>query len=284
MLRRLRSFVGLLRESLREFLRDDCPRLAAALAFYSLFWLPALLVLLVAAAGLVTEGRAVEDYLLGELAEWVGPRGASVIRAVIANIAATPFPGGSTTIGVLSLLVGATGALAQLQAALDRAWGVPARRRRARLGRFFARRALALVVLLGLWGVLMLALALRAALTRFGDVLVRWLTSDRLRELLLGLDGLLFLAASTVGCAVLFRILPDASVRWRHVGVGALTSALLFAAGKTVVGTVLGAGGFVSLTGAAGSLALVLVWVYYSALAVLFGAELAHVWARRHGG
>jgi membrane protein len=143
---------------------------------------------------------------------------------------------------------------------------------------------LALIVLLGLWGVLMLSLAVRAALTGFGDVLVRWLSSEWSRELLLGLDGVLFLAACTVACAVLFRILPDARVRWRHVWVGAVTSALLFTAGKAVVGTVLGAGGFVALYGAAGSLALVLVWVYYSALAVLFGAELAHVWARRHGG
>ncbi len=281
---RIGRFVGLLRESLREFLRDDCPRLAAALAFYSLFWLPALLVLLVGAAGLVGDPRAVEDYLLGELAGWVGPRGAGVVREVIANIATTPFPGGSTTIGLISLLVGATGALAQLQAALDRAWGVPLARRRARLLRFFVRRALALVVLLGLWGVLMMSLAVRTAIAGFGDVLVRWLSRDRSSELLLALDGVLFLAACAVACAVLFRLLPDARVRWRHVWVGAAASALLFTAGKAVVGTVLGRGGFVAAYGAAGSLALVLVWVYYSALAVLFGAELAHVWARRHGG
>ncbi len=284
MLRGVGGFLGLLRESSKEFVHDDCPRLAAALAFYSLFWLPALLVVLVGAAGLLSEDAAVEEYLLAELAGWVGPRGVEVVRRAIANIAATPFPGGSTAIGVLSLVVGATGALAQLQAALDRAWGVPAGRRRARLRHFFARRVLALIVLLGLWGVLMLSLAVRAALTGFGDVLVRWLSSEWSRELLLGLDGVLFLAACTVACAVLFRILPDASVRWRHVWVGAVTSALLFTAGKAVVGTVLGAGGFVALYGAAGSLALVLVWVYYSALAVLFGAELAHVWARRHGG
>ncbi|MGH9464114.1 MAG: hypothetical protein ACRD0X_00605, partial [Thermoanaerobaculia bacterium] len=99
MLRAVGRFFGLLRESLREFVHDDCPRLAAALAFYSLFWLPALLVLLVGAAGLVTEGGAVEDYLLGELAGWIGPRGVAVVRGVIAQIEATPFPGGSTTIG-----------------------------------------------------------------------------------------------------------------------------------------------------------------------------------------
>jgi membrane protein len=283
-LRRLFRFLGVLRESLWEFFRDDCPRLAAALAFYALFWLPALLVLLVGAAGLVSEGSAVEDYVLGELAGWIGPRGVAVVRAVIARIAATPFPGGSTTIGLVSLLVGATGALAQLQAALDRAWGVQASRRRVRVGRFFVRRALALVVLLGLWGVLMLSLAVRAAVAGYGEVLVRWLSSDRSRQLLLWLDGILFLAACTAACAVLFRVLPDARVRWRHVWVGAFASALLFTGGKALVGTVLGRGGFASLYGAAGSLALVLVWVYYSALAVLFGAELARVWARRHGG
>lgn len=283
MVRRLGGFLGLLREALWEFFRDDCPRLAAALAFYALFWLPALLVLLVGAAGLVSEDAAVEEYLLGQLEGWIEPRGVAVVRSVIAGISATPFPGGSALIGVVSLLVGATGALAQLQAALDRAWGVVATHRRARVGRFFARRLLALVVLLGLWGVLMLSLALRAALTGFGDALIQRLSSALSRDVLLALDGAIFLAASTVACAVLFRILPDARVRWRHVWVGALASALLFAAGKTVVGSALGGGGFGSLYGAAGSLALVLVWVYYSALAVLFGAELAHVWARRHG-
>ncbi len=284
MLRPLWRSFGLLREAIREFFRDGCPRLAAALSFYSLFWLPAMFVLLIAAAGSISERTTVEDYLIAQISGWTGARAAAVVRGVIDAIVATPFPGGSTTVGVASLLVGATGALAQIQAALDRAWGVPPSRRRKWVARVLGRRLLALLVLLVLWAVLMLSLALRTTLTGAGDFLERWLPPGRTSEVLLWLDDAVTLGASTVACAVLFRILPDARVRWRHVWAGAFVAALLFTAGKTLVGSVLGRRGFMLVYGPAGSLALVLVWVYYSALAVLFGAELAHVWARRHGG
>jgi membrane protein len=278
----LRSLPSLAVATVYEFFSDDCSTMAAALSFYSFFSLPALLTLLLTLVGMVTDPAQVQQAIVGQAGGLIGPQGAQQVATIIENTQRSKHALQlATTLSLVQLVLGATTAFAQLQAALNRAWGVKPDPHRNQIGVFLVKRVFSFGVVITVAFLLLISLGLSAVLAALGDRLTARL----------GIPAQLLELVSTVGSfavvallfAVMFRYLPDARIAWRDVRAGALGTALLFVLGKVAIGLYLGRSDPGSVYGVAGSLAIVLIWVYYTSMIVLLGAEFTKLWARRHG-
>ena len=280
-----RSAWTIAKKTLSEFQRDDCMQLAAALAFYTVFSLPPLLVLVIAVAGVQFGEDVVQGRLQQEISAVVGPEAAEQVHTMVANASDSLSEDGSvltTLLGAAALIFGATGAFAQLQKALNRAWNVKPDPQKSGVLSFLVKRALSFGMIVGTGFLLLVSLALSAVLSALGESLQEFIPFLPLNVSRM-LDVALSLIVITALFAAMFRILPDARVGWRDVFTGAVATACLFVIGKTLIGVYLGRSNPGSVFGAAGSLALVLLWIYFSAVFVLLGAEFTQVWARRTG-
>lgn len=264
----------------KEWKRDDCLQWGAALAFYAVFSLAPILIIIFAVAGLVLDENIVQERIFEETEALLGSQGAEFISGLTDRAMAT---GGSTLaigIGAIVLLVGATGAFAQLSIALNRIWGIRATPKRGWL-RLIKKRVLSLGFVLVVGLLLMISLLADAALSVVAGSLdahgagLKGLVSVLSRVVLLGLAALLF--------ALVFHYLPDARISWRSVWPGAILTALLFEVGKFLFRFYIGHAAVASEFGAAGSLVLILVWVWFASQIVFIGAETNQVLARRRG-
>ena len=278
---------SVLSQTFREFLEDECPRLAAALAFYTFFALPALLVVIVYVAGLLLveqiDQKAIASRLQSHFEETIGSDGAKQIMAILHNATRGKHSGSGVIVGSLMLLLGASGALQELQSALNRAWRVEPDPAKGGVRQFLLKRLLSLVLLLGIAVLLIASVMIGLGLAKFGVWIdahhTDWLSSRFIGWLHTGLSLVIF----TILFAALFRFVPDAKVDWSDVWLGAITTTLLFWIGQWALGVYLAWSKPTSAYGAAGSLALVLLWMYYSAMIFFFGAEFTHVLAKRGG-
>jgi membrane protein len=277
MRKRISALLGLLREAGLEFLEDRGPRLGAALAYYTTFSLSPLLLLVVALAGLVFGRQAAQGQLIQQIQTLVGEQGGAIIQTMLAS-AARPQAGIlATIVSVVALLFGAAGVFSQLQDALNTVWEVQPKPGRGLAG-MIRDRFLSFTMVLGTAFLLLVSLVVSTLLV----ALTRYLGADA------GLIGhLVNFAASflviTLLFAMIYRFLPDARIAWSDVWLGAAITSLLFALGKLLIGLYLGASAVASTYGAAGSLAVLLIWLYYSAQIFLFGAELTKAYADRYG-
>ncbi|HBB31146.1 MAG TPA: ribonuclease BN [Cyanobacteria bacterium UBA9273] len=272
--------VELLKETVEEWQKDKASNLAAALAYYTIFSLAPLIIIAIAIAGAIFGEEAARGEIVGQIQGLVGTDGAKVIETAIEN-ANQPNTGSiASLISVVVLLFGASGVFAQLQDALNTIWEVQPKPGRAIKG-FVRKRVLSFSIVLGIGFLLLVSLIISAALSAVNsytqdllpgaDVLwwfVNWVIS-------FGIITLLF--------ALMYKFLPDVKISWNDVWIGAIITALLFTLGKFVLGMYLGKGSFGSTYGAAGSLVIVLAWVYYAAQILFFGAEFTQVYARRFG-
>jgi len=272
----LRALVEITIRTVDEFLEDGAPRLAAALAYYLLIALAPLLIVVVTLAGRLFEQAEVRNSLIATAYNVFGEAGATVVNQILLQVSA-PASGTATTtavIGTLIALFGASAAFSQLQAALNIAWGI--RPRPESFGHMLRRRGWAFLAVLIIGMLLVGALVLSSGLAR---LLGSWVPT------LSGLTWATEKGVSFLGTAllfgILFTVLPDRRVDWRDTVVGALVTALLFTVGSAALGAYVGRSSVASLYGAAGSVAVVLVWLYYSTQVLLFGAEFTHVWSAR---
>jgi membrane protein len=277
----VKRWLGMARQVFADFGRDEGTGMAAALSYYTVFSLPPLLVLLVTALGAVIGPGEVERLVTGRLGAALGP-GAAQLREILAH-AERPGTGLAGALGVAGLLLGATGALVQLQGALNRIWEVRPDPRQGGVRSFITKRLLSFGMLLTLGFLLLVSLVISTLLEAFGDVISGLLPGSISGFLLRTLASLISLAVVAALFAVLFRYVPDARIAWKDARIGGLVTALLFTLGKFVLGLYLGRSDPGSAFGAAGALALLLVWIYYSAIILLLGAEFTQVWAREHG-
>lgn len=274
------AWFTLARDTLRDFFDDKAPRLGAAISYYTLFSLAPLLVIALAIAGLFFGAEASQGRLTGTLEGLLGPQGAEAVEGMIerANRPGTGLV--AALLGVLALLFGASGVFGQLQAALDTVWDVKRKKGRGVMG-FVKDRFFSFAMVVGVGFLLLVSLVVSAALSAVGDVLRAGLPGGELLwqvvnlVVSLGVTALLF--------ALLFKVVPDVEVSWRDVLVGGLFTAVLFTVGKLLIGLYLGRGSVGSVYGAAGSLVIVLLWVYYSAQIFFLGAEFTQVYAERYG-
>lgn len=270
----------ILKDTVTAWSHDKVPRHGAALAYYTVLSLVPLLVVIIAIVGLIFDPEVVQGYLLEQIGRLVGPQSADAIKEMIQR-ASEPSTGiVATVVAAGTLLFGASAVFAQLQDSLNSIWGVEPKEGRGLWG-LIRDRFISVAALLGTGFLLLVSLALSAALAAFGNWFGGWLPAPEM--VLHGVELLISLAVITGLFAMIFKVLPDAQVAWSQVWIGAALTAVLFTIGKFAIGLYLGKSDVGSAYGAAGSLVIVLIWVYYSAQILLFGAEFTQVYANRVG-
>jgi membrane protein len=268
-----------LKRILRDFSEDECSVRAAALAYYTVFALPPLLILLTLVVGLFWDPAQVQQAFEQQFASLVGDEGGRAIREMLTR-ADRQGSGGiiASTLGVAALTFGALGAFMQLQGALNRAWEVKPDPKQGGVRRFIAKRILSIGMILAVAFLLIVSLAASALLSALGTRM-SFIPEPALHVA----EVTLSFAVITLLFAAIFRFLPDAEIAWRDVWTGALVTSLLFVVGKFVIGFYLGRSSPGDAFGAASALAVILVWIYYAGMIVLFGAEFTQAWAEQRG-
>lgn len=268
-----------LKRILRDFSEDECSVRAAALAYYTVFALPPLLILLITVVGVFWDPAEVQRSLELQFSTLVGDDGGRAIRDMLMAVE-RPGAGGpiTTGLGIGALLFGAIGAFMQLQGALNRAWEVKPDPKQGGIKRFIAKRVLSAGMILGVAFLLIVSFAVSALVTALGSSM-QFIPAPAFHALDLASSFVVI----TVLFAAIYKILPDAEVQWRDVWAGAIVTSTLFVVGKFAIGFYLGRSAPGDAFGAAGALAVILVWIYYAGMIVLFGAEFTQAWAERRG-
>ncbi|HUJ13790.1 MAG TPA: YihY/virulence factor BrkB family protein [Thermoanaerobaculia bacterium] len=275
------KYLRLFRKTFQEFSEDKATRLAAALAYYTIFSVAPLLVIAIAIAGLFFGEAQAQHAIVSQLKNFMGDSGVAAIQQMLQN---QHEHGGSSIAliaGFVILLFGATGVFVQLKDALNTAWNVPEGKTAGGIKGFIKTRLLAFGMVLGIGFLLLVSLAIDAAISSLGAVAFADLPGGA--GIWQGMQLIVSFVVIALLFAAMFRLLPDTHVEWRDVWFGAFFTSLLFIIGKYLLGLYLGRGSVGSSFGAAGSLVVLLVWIYWSAAIFLFGAEFTQVYARAHG-
>ncbi len=273
-----RSLRAELAETFRNWNLHGASTQSAALAFYTIFSLAPILVVVIAVAGALFGADAVRGQIYREFRGVMGEETASFVQGVLQS-AARHGSGLAAVVGTATLLVGASAVFVQLQESLNVVWAV-APRPGAAFTTLLKKRLLSFALVLGLGFLLVVSLVLSAALTAFGSLAERRFALPE--NLLTVANGVVSYLLVMLLFAMVYRVLPDVRLAWREVWTGGAVTALLVAAGKALIGLYLGHTTTASTYGAAGSLVVILLWVYYTSLVFLFGAELTRVHSRRH--
>jgi membrane protein len=275
----MKKYLTLFKQTFSEFGADKAPRLGAALAYYTIFSIGPLLLIAVAMAGIFLGQEAAQGKISAELGRVFGSTTAKSVEEMI-QAAAKPKAGTlATIVGVITLFFGASGVFGQLKDALNTIWNVEPKKAGGAMG-FIKERFLSLAMVLGIGFLLLVTLIFDAAISMMGGYLGRFVGGE---PLLHAMELVVSFALSVVLFACIFRFLPDLRIAWRDVWLGSVFTALLFVLGKWGLGVYLGKAAIGSSYGAAGSLVILLVWVYWSAQIVFLGAEFTQVYARTFG-
>ena len=276
----IRGFGSLLGSTVMAFFSDDCSSMAAALAFYTFFSLPALLTLVLTFLGRFTDPQHVQQAIIDQIGGQIGRSAADQVTTIIKNAHFGGSGSVATLLSIAVLVFGATTSFAQLQSALNKVWGVKPNPRLNQLHVFLKKRIFSFGVIITVAFLLLVSLALNTLLSAVGTRYASSAAPTMLYQLVTSLIGFIAIAGLF---AVMYRYLPDARIAWCDVRAGAAMSALLFTLGKLAIGVYLGRVNPGSVYGVAGSLAVVLIWVYYTSMVVLLGAEFTRLWAQRYG-
>ncbi len=277
----LKTVISLLKETFTQWQEDKAPTLAAALAYYTVFSLAPLLIIVIAIAGLVFGADAAQGQIVTQLQSLIGKDGAQTIQELILK-ASEPKSGMiATLVGIATLLWGASNVFTNLkEEALNTIWNVSPPPGRGIWG-FFQDRVLSFAMILGIGFLLLVSLVISAVLAAVSY----WLNG--LLHLPVGIWQIVDFAISfgvvTLLFALIYKLLPDVDLAWNDVWIGAAITSVLFTIGKSLIGVYLGGSGIASTYGAAGSFVIILLWINYSAQILFLGAEFTQVWANRYG-
>ncbi len=277
----LRELGGLMKAAAAGWVADYAQSMGAALAYYTMFSIAPLLLIVISIAGLVFGEDAARGEIFGQLQELLGAPGAMAVQGLLQSVRQPTESVPATIFGVAVLLVGATSVFGELQDALDRIWRAPVRDRTSGLWSLLRARLLSFGMILGIGFLLMVSLVASAAIS----AIRKWwrpVFSDWT-----GIASVVELASSfaliTIVFAMIYKTMPRVSIAWKDVWIGAAVTSVLFTVGKFGIGLYIGRSGIASGFGAAASLVVLLVWVYYSAQVFLFGAEFTWAYAHRFG-
>ena len=265
----------------QAWVADYAPSMGAAISYYTMFSLAPLLVIVIAMAGALFGREAVQGLIVAQLSGLIGNEGAKLVEGLVASASDTDRGLVAGLISLVVLMIGATTVFAELQSALDRIWHVPESKKPSGIWAILRARLLSFGLILGLVFLLMVSLIVSAAVaalgTWMGGLMPGW-------EILLQvINTLVSVSIATLLFAMIFKLMPSTAIGWRDVGVGALVTAVLFEIGKLLIGLYLGKSGVTESFAAAGSLVVLLAWVYYAAQIFLLGAEFTKVYADEHG-
>jgi membrane protein len=277
----LRSLGALFKAAAVNWVDDHAQSMGAALAFYTIFSIAPLLLIVISVAGFFFGEDAARGEIYGQLNELLGSRGALAVQGLLESARRSTDSTLAAAMGLLFLYIGATSVFAELQEALGRIWRTPQPQPVNGLWKLLRARLLSFGLILCIGFLLIVSLAFSAALAALGRWLdpsfSGWLTWARVAQFSLGV------VMMTAVFAMIYKIMPRVPIDWRDVWIGAAVTSLLFIMGKYLIGAYIGHAAVTSSFGAAASLVIVLLWVYYSAQIFLFGAEFTWVYAHRHG-
>ncbi|HKP64450.1 MAG TPA: YihY/virulence factor BrkB family protein [Polyangiales bacterium] len=277
---RLTDIASVLKATVVEWIDDNAARVAASLAFYTLLSMAPMVILSIAIAGVALGEESARAQILQHAGSFIGPEAAGALDAVVASASKSQSGVVSTIVGLVVLLVGASGVFGELQYALDTIWGVKPKPRRGVMG-IIKERLFSFSMVIGVAFVLLVSLVVSAVLSALGSYMADALPGGALLWQAINLAA--SLGVITVLFALIFKVVPDVEMRWRDVWVGSFVTAALFNVGKYALGFYLGRSTVASSYGAAGSVVALVVWVYYSSQLVFLGAEFTQVFARRFG-
>jgi membrane protein len=277
----IKSVWSLIRETFQEWSQDKATRMAAALAYFTIFSMAPIIIIVIAVAGMIIgDNELIRQQILTQVEETVGAQAAGTVGTIIDQVAQPESTIWATIIGVGALLLGATGVVIQLQDSLNTIWEVKPREDRGIKG-IIRDRVLSFAMILGLAFILLVALVINTFLSVAINFIDDFLPGGGVIWQIVSFVISLLVISIVFG--MIFKILPDVEIQWSDVTIGALVTAVLFMIGMQVLSLYLGGGAIASTYGAAGSLVVILVWVFYSAQILFFGAEFTQVYARRHG-
>ena len=271
----------LLKETGGKFAQDNPMNYSASIAFYTIFSLPGILIVTVAILGAFYDEKLVQSELFYQIRLLLGEQSADEIEKILANAEQSGETTVARTVGIITLLFSATTVFVSLQEALNRIWGLKAKPEREWL-KFIMNRLLSLAMIISMGFLLLVSLVVDTLLVMFKNYISGYLLG--IPTFFLDAFNIFFsLALVTFIFGLIFKVLPDAKIKWKDVGVGAFITTLLFVIGKFLISFYLGSSSLGSTYGAAGSLVLLLIWIYYSSTILLIGAEFTFVYSRNIG-
>jgi len=271
---------GVIKTAVSGWIDDYAQSMGAALAYYTMFSMAPLPLNVISIAGLVFGDEAARGEIFSQLEGMLGASGALAVQGLLESVRKPSESVTATVFGVVLLLIGATSVFGELQDALDRIWRAPVRAGQSGWWRLVQARLLSFGMILGIGFLLIVSLVASAALAAlqkwWGPVFSDWAAASII-------EVVLSFLVTTVAFAMIYKIVPRVRIHWKDVWIGAATTSLLFTVGKLLIGVYIGRSGIASGFGAAASLVVVLVWVYYSAQIFLLGAEFTRAYAHKFG-
>jgi membrane protein len=278
---KLKAAWELLKLTFAEWMNDNTFELSAALAFYTIFSIAPVLLIAVGVASFFLAPDTATDQIVGEMEKMIGVQGANAVRQVIESSRGFGKGLWAVSVGIVTLVTGATAVFGELQSALNQIWDVKAKPDRGVLMSFVIDRLRSFSIAICVGFLLLVSLVISALISGLQNYMNHWLPGVPWVWQMANTASSFFVVA--VLFAAIYKFLPDVVISWKDVWIGAAVTALLFSAGKYLIGIYLGRTATASAFGAAGSLVVLLFWVYYSALISFLGAEFTQVYARRYG-
>ncbi len=270
------------KQVISEFIADNVLKYSASLAYYTILSLAPLLIIILTVTGKLFGKEAISGELYAEIKDLVGPDAALQVQTAIQNIHLSNGNFVATSIGLVILLIGATGIFSEIQDSLNRIWGLKLTTKKV-WWKLFIDRLISFSLILSLGFVLIVSLALNALVAALSSKISQWFSAPG-ETLLWIMDNLISLFITTVLFGTIFKVLPDAKIKWKDVLIGAIITSSLFTLGKYAIGFYLGQSNIANIYGAAGSVMILMIWVYYSAAILYLGAVFTKVYATNFGG
>ncbi|WP_142684198.1 YihY/virulence factor BrkB family protein [Chitinophaga polysaccharea] len=281
---KLKVFWQVLKQSGSDFIDDKVMKLSAALAYYTIFSVAPMLIIIIFLCDLFLGRDAIEGNIYGQIRGMVGNDAAIQIQAMIKNASLSGDMSWATMVGFITLTIGATGVFAEIQDSINFIWRLKSKPKKNGLLRMILNRLLSFSLVVSLGFILLVSLAINGLVELFSSLVISLLPGRITSGILFSLADFVvpFLVISTL-FAIIFKVLPDARIKWKDVRVGAVATAILFMIGKFAIGYYLGASRVSSTYGAAGSIVIILLWVYYSAAILYFGAVFTRNYVQYFG-
>jgi membrane protein len=271
-----------LKQVFTEFIEDDILKYSASLAYYTVFSLAPVLIVIISICGVLFGREAIQGRIYGQIKGLVGNDAAVQIQETIKNIHLTGNNIFATIVSIVVLLIGATGIFGEVQDSLNKIWGLRIKTRKT-WWKLILNRLLSFSLIICVGFVMMVSLLLNAIVSAFGNFLARYFSEFSVIVVQIT-DNVLTFVITTFLFSLMFKVLPDAKIKWKDVLIGGFITSIFFTLGKLAIGYYLGRSNIASVYGGAGSIMIIMVWVYYSSIILYLGAEFTKVYAKLYGG
>ena len=282
MKKKIKTVYSYLKQVFTEFAEDNIFKYSASLAYYTVFSLAPVLIVIISICGILFGKEAIQGHIYGQIKDLVGNDAAVQIQETVKNIHLTGHNIYATITSIIVLLIGATGIFGEVQDSLNKIWGLRIKTRKI-WWKLIINRLLSFSLILCIGFVMMVSLLLNALVSAFGSFLARYFSEFSV-ILVQITDNVLMFVVTTFLFSLMFKVLPDAKIKWIDVLIGGLITSVFFTLGKLAIGYYLGSSNIATVYGAAGSIMIIMVWVYYSSIILYLGAEFTKVYAKLYGG